>query len=224
MLKNSQKSYKAKVDDISAIVCSDLDNNQKIREIEYVLEQDNLLSQEQLELLQTLENEVYRDEALAFYETWQKRSIWLNNRVGQIVCNLVVNKPNSDKLLAEAIEHYKINKGKISKPPLKITWLTDKQQQALWETNEKGKEVFQTRAHGTGKVIQTGNGGVTRSGGFLPGATIAAGQRPTLRHPRARPQMAREPLAASPNNNCRRHPPLNRRNRAASSSRRAFAE
>lgn len=115
----------------------------KIREIEYVLEQDNLLSQEQLELLQTLENEVYRDEALAFYETWQKRSIWLNNRVGQIVCNLVVNKPNSDKLLAEAIEHYKINKGKISKPPLKITWLTDKQQQALWETNEKGKEVFQ---------------------------------------------------------------------------------
>jgi TnpA family transposase len=143
LLKNSQKSYKAKVDDISAIVCSDLDNNQKIREIEYVLEQDNLLSQEQLELLQTLENEVYRDEALAFYETWQKRSIWLNNRVGQIVCNLVVNKPNSDKLLAEAIEHYKINKGKISKPPLKITWLTDKQQQALWETNEKGKEVFQ---------------------------------------------------------------------------------
>ena len=71
----------------------------------------------------------------------------MSNRIGQIVNHLIINEEDSEKMLCAAIKHYIEKKGKIKSLAKNLKWLDDKQQNLLWETNEKGEEVFQRRLY-----------------------------------------------------------------------------
>ena len=60
---------------------------------------------------------------------------------------MIINQEETDKTLFEAISHYIEKKGKITKPTKNLKWLDDKQQDALYEINEKGEEIFQKRLY-----------------------------------------------------------------------------
>lgn len=147
LLKNTRNSYKKWIEDIKKVMYSDMTDSQKVLEIGYILEENHSLTDEQNEMINTLENELNKDEKVEFYGIWQKRSIWLSNRISQLVIHLNINQDNSDKTLFGAVKHYTDKKGKITKPSDNISWLDDKQQDTLWIINENGDEIFQRRLY-----------------------------------------------------------------------------
>ena len=147
LLIDSRISYKQQVEEVKTILKSLQDNDTKISQIESVFEVDDSLTDVQLALIESLSVETGKDEKTEFYRLWQRQSIWLSNRVSQPILKLIINQEETDKTLFEAISHYIEKKGKITKPTKNLKWLDDKQQDTLFETNEKGEEVFQRRLY-----------------------------------------------------------------------------
>ena len=147
LLIDSRISYKQQVEEVKNILKSLQDNDTKVSQIEDVFEVDDSLTDVQLALVESLGIETGRDEKTDFYRLWQRQSIWLSNRVSQPILQLIINQEETDKTLFEAISHYIEKKGKITKPTKNLKWLDDKQQDALYEINEKGEEIFQRRLY-----------------------------------------------------------------------------
>jgi hypothetical protein len=147
LLIDSRISYKQQVEEVKNILKSTQDNDTKISQIEDIFEVDNSLTERQIALIDSLGVETGRDEKTEFYRLWQGQSIWLSNRVSQPILQLIINQEESDKTLLEAINHYIDKKGKITKPTKNLKWLDDKQQDTLYEINEKGEEIFQRRLY-----------------------------------------------------------------------------
>jgi TnpA family transposase len=147
LLIDSRISYKQQVEEVKIILKSLQDNDTKISQIEGIFEVDDSLTDVQLALIESLSVETGRDEKTEFYRLWQRQSIWLSNRVSQPILKLIINQEETDKTLFEAVGHYIEKKGKITKPTKNLKWLDDKQQDALYEINEKGEEVFQRRLY-----------------------------------------------------------------------------
>jgi hypothetical protein len=147
LLIDSRISYKQQVEEVKTILKSLQNNDTKISQIESIFEVDDSLTDVQLALIESLSVETGRDEKTEFYRLWQRQSIWLSNRVSQPILKLIINQEETDKTLFEAISHYIEKKGKITKPTKNLKWLDDKQQDALYEINEKGEEVFQRRLY-----------------------------------------------------------------------------
>ena len=147
LLIDSRKTYKQQNDEVKIILKSPLNNDDKVVRIEEVFEVDTELTTEQLALVSSVEDEVTRDVKVDFYRLWQQRSIWLSNRIGQIVIQLIISQENTDKNLFEGIKHYTDRHGKIKSPTKNIKWLDHKQQDLLWEINENGEEIFQRRLY-----------------------------------------------------------------------------
>jgi TnpA family transposase len=147
LLIDSRMSYKQQVEEVKTILKSLQDNDTKISQIEEIFEVDDSLTDGQLALIESLSVETGRDEKTEFYRLWQGQSIWLSNRVAQPIMQLIINQEETDKPLFEAIGHYIEKKGKITKPTKNLKWLGDKQQDALYEINEKGEDIFQRRLY-----------------------------------------------------------------------------
>ena len=147
LLIDSRISYKQQVEEVKNILKSLQDNDTKVSQIEDIFEVDNSLTDVQLALVKSLGVETGRDEKTEFYRLWQRQSIWLSNRVSQPILQLIINQEETDKTLFEAISHCIEKKGKITKPTKNLKWLDDKQQDALYEINEKGEEIFQKRLY-----------------------------------------------------------------------------
>ncbi len=144
---DSRISYKKRVEEVKNILKSVQDNDTKIAQIEDIFEVDDSLTDVQLALIESLDIETSRDEKTEFYRLWQGQSIWLSNRVSQPILQLIINQEETDKTLFEAIRHYIDKKGKITKPTKNLKWLDEKQQDDLFEINEKGDEIFQRRLY-----------------------------------------------------------------------------
>ena len=147
LLIDTRLTYKQQINRIKEILRSSLNSDDKVSRIEEVFEIDPDLTEDQLALVATVEDEVSRDSKVEFYKYWQQRSIWLSNRIGQVVNHLIINEEDSEKMLCAAIKHYTEKKGKVKSPAKNLKWLDDKQQDLLWETNEKGEEIFQRRLY-----------------------------------------------------------------------------
>lgn len=146
-LINSRLSYKEQVEKVKSILNSKMNDKDKILEIERVFKEENQLTEQQNDWILSIEQEIKRDEKADFYRLWQQRSIWLSNRIGQVVNHLVINPESTDNALFEAISHYISKQGKIKSPPKNLTWLSDKEQDFLWQINKKGEEIFQVRLY-----------------------------------------------------------------------------
>ena len=142
LLTDSRKTYKQQNDEVKIILKSPLNNDDKVVRIEEVFEVDTELTTEQLALVSSIEDEVTRDVKVDFYRLWQQCSIWLSNRIGQIVIHLIISQENTNKNLFEGIKHYIDRNGKVKSLAKNIKWLDNKQQDLLWEMNENGEEIF----------------------------------------------------------------------------------
>jgi hypothetical protein len=95
---------------------SSLPDREKLLAIAQLLEVDIDLPPDQEGQLQQLEAELHVDEAESFLLLWEKRSMWLSHRVGDIVQHLSFNGQTSDKALFTVITHYQLRKGKLQGP------------------------------------------------------------------------------------------------------------
>ena len=148
LLITSRNDYKQQVGEIRGILKEDLTAQDKVEQIESVVAEDNTLTDDELELIENLEDEMTRDEKEDFYKIWQERCVWLSNRIGQVINHLMLNDVHSDENLLEAINHYSKKKGKITAPAKNLRWLPEKEQSLIWKFDtEKDEDVFQRKLY-----------------------------------------------------------------------------
>lgn len=144
----SRNDYKQQVGEIRGILKEDLTAQDKVEQIESVVAEDNSLTDEEMELIDNLEDEMTRDEKEDFYKIWQERCVWLSNRIGQVINHLMLNEAHSDENLLEAINHYAKKKGRITAPAKNLHWLDEKEQLLIWKFDvEKEDDIFQRKLY-----------------------------------------------------------------------------
>jgi TnpA family transposase len=148
LLVESRKDYKQQVEAIKTIVKSPHDAQQKVDFIEDLFEIDTDLQPEDEVLVALIEAELTKSKEKTFHDIWEKRSIWLSNRVAEIIQHLPFNAETTDPILFQAITHFQTNKGKLTKPPKDISWLSNAEQDALttYDTDTQ-KEKFRVRLY-----------------------------------------------------------------------------
>ena len=148
LLVESRKDYKQQVEAVKTIVKSPHDAQQKVDFIEDLFEVDTDLQPEDEALVALIEAELTKSKEKTFHDIWEKRSIWLSNRVAEIVQHLPFNAETTDPILFQAITHFQTNKGKLTKPPKDISWLSNAEQDALttYDTDTQ-KEKFRVRLY-----------------------------------------------------------------------------
>ena len=120
LLVESRKDYKQQVETIKTIVKSQNDAQQKVDFIEELFEIDTDLQPENEALVVLIEAELTKSKEKTFHDIWESRSIWLSNRVSEIIQHLPFNSQTTEPVLFQAIIHFQIYKGKLTKPPKDI--------------------------------------------------------------------------------------------------------
>lgn len=147
LLVESRKDYKQQVEAIKTIVQSSNDAQQKVDFIKAVFEVDRDLQPEEEALVELIETELTENKEKMFYDILEKRSIWLSNRVGEIIHHLPFNQQITNIILFQAITHFQTH-GKLSKPPKDISWLSTTEQDAIITyDNDTKKEKFRVRLY-----------------------------------------------------------------------------
>ena len=135
-LNQSHKNYRALIDEITTIVRSapltDTGKIQKINELltEYAKECDTK-EQKKLDVFEKTLDNITKDKD--YFDTLEKMSRKLQNRVSEILKILVFNKRNSDHVLLQAINHFKDSKITSAST---CEFLNQKEKQAM--VNDKG--------------------------------------------------------------------------------------
>jgi TnpA family transposase len=148
LLVESRKDYKQQVEAIKTIVKSSHDAQQKVDFIEDLFEVDTDLQPEDEAFVALIEAELTKGKERTFHDIWENRSIWLSNRVGEIIQHLPFNSQTTEPILFQAITHFQMYKGKLTKPPKDISWLSDSEQDAITTYDEvTQKEKFRARLY-----------------------------------------------------------------------------
>ncbi len=148
LLVESHKDYKQQIEAIKTIVKSPHDAQQKVDFIEDLFEVDTDLQPEDEALVALIEAELTKTKERTFHDIWENRSIWLSNRVGEIIQHLPFNSETTEPILFQAITHFQTHKGKLTKPPKDISWLSAIEQDALTIYDEvTQKEKFRARLY-----------------------------------------------------------------------------
>jgi TnpA family transposase len=148
LLVESRKDYKQQVEAIKTIVKSSHDAQQKVDFIEDLFEVDTDLQPEDEAFVALIEAELTKGKERTFHDIWENRSIWLSNRVGEIIQHLPFNSQTTEPILFQAITHFQMYKGKLTKPPKDISWLSDSEQDAITTYDEvTQKEKFRVRLY-----------------------------------------------------------------------------
>ena len=148
LLVESRKDYKQQIEAIKTIVKSPNDAQQKVDFIEDLFEVDTDLQPEDEALVALIEAELTKSKERTFHDIWENRSIWLSNRVSEIIQHLPFNSETTDPILFQAITHFQTNKGKLTKPPKDISWLSNAEQDALTTYDiDIQKEKFKVRLY-----------------------------------------------------------------------------
>jgi TnpA family transposase len=148
LLVESRKDYKQQIEAIKTIVKSPHDAQQKVDFIEDLFEVDTELQPEDEALVALIEAELTKTKERTFHDIWENRSIWLSNRVGEIIQHLPFNSETTEPILFQAITHFQTHKGKLTKPPKDISWLSDSEQDSLMTYDEiTRKEKFRARLY-----------------------------------------------------------------------------
>lgn len=152
LLVESRKDYKQQVDAIKTIVKSSHNAEQKVDFIKAVFEVDRDLQPQEEALVELIEAELTENKEKTFYDILEKRSIWLSNRVGEIIYHIPFNQQTTDIILFQAISHFQTHR-KLSKPPKDISWLSTTEQDAIGRRsattydNDTKKEKFRVRLY-----------------------------------------------------------------------------
>jgi len=148
LLVESRKDYKQQVEAIKTIVKSPHDAQQKVDYIEDLFEVDIELQPEDEALVALIEAELTKSKERTFHDIWESRSIWLSNRVSEIIQHLPFNSETTEPILFQAITHFQTYKGMLTKPPKDVSWLSVTEQAALNTYDEvTKKEKFRTRLY-----------------------------------------------------------------------------
>lgn len=148
LLVESRKDYKQQVEAIKTIVKSSHDAQQKVDFIEDLFEVDTDLQPEDEAFVALIEAELTTGKERTFHDIWENRSIWLSNRVGEIIQHLPFNSQTTEPILFQAITHFQMYKGKLTKPPKDISWLSNSEQDAITTYDEvTQKEKFRARLY-----------------------------------------------------------------------------
>jgi TnpA family transposase len=148
LLVESHKDYKQQIEAIKTIVKSPHDAQQKVDFIEDLFEVDTDLQPEDEALVALIEAELTKTKERTFHDIWENRSIWLSNKVGEIIQHLPFNSETTEPILFQAITHFQTHKGKLTKPPKDISWLSAIEQDALTIYDEvTQKEKFRARLY-----------------------------------------------------------------------------
>jgi TnpA family transposase len=140
LLVESRLNYRQQMKAVKAVIQSPLSDRKKVAAIESLLEVDLELPPVQEEQIQTLASQLNQDATGAFYRLWEKRSVWLSNRIGHLLKHLYLNTDNTDATLLAALMHYTEKNGKINAPAKDLTWLTEPQQDLLYSIDEPAGE------------------------------------------------------------------------------------
>lgn len=148
LLVESRKDYKQQVEAIKTIVKSPHDAQQKVDFIEDLFEVDTDLQPEDEALVALIEAELTKTKERTFHDIWENRSIWLSNRVGEIIQHLPFNAETTEPILFQEITHFQTNKGRLTKPSKDISWLSVTEQDAITTYDEvTQKEKFRVRLY-----------------------------------------------------------------------------
>ena len=148
LLVESRKDYKQQVEAIKIIVKSSNDAQQKVDFIEDLFEVDIELQPEDEALVALIEAELTKSKERTFHDIWESRSIWLSNRVSEIIQHLPFNSETTEPILFQAITHFQTHKGKLTKPPKDVSWLSNSEQDALNTYDDvTKKEKFRVRLY-----------------------------------------------------------------------------
>ena len=148
LLVESRKDYKQQIEAIKTIVKSPNDAQQKVDFIEDLFEVDIELQPEDEALVALIEAELTKSKERTFHDIWESRSIWLSNRVSEIIQHLPFNPDTTKPILFQAITHFQTHKGKLTKPPKDVSWLSITEQDALNTYDEvTKKEKFRVRLY-----------------------------------------------------------------------------
>lgn len=148
LLVSSRKDYKTQVEAAKTILKSGNNAEEKIEYMEQLFEIDIDLNIEQEALVAKIENELNEDEEITFNDIWETKAAWLSNRVAEIIRQVPFNPLTTDKNLFAAIEHFKENKSRISAPAKNMSWLSDSQQDSIYEYDkETGKSRFRSKLY-----------------------------------------------------------------------------
>ena len=148
LLVESRKDYKQQVEAIKIIVKSPNDAQKKVDFIEDLFEVDIKLQPEDEALVALIEAELTKSKERTFHDIWESRSIWLSNRVSEIIQHLPFNPETTEPILFQAITHFQTHKGKLNKLPKDVSWLSNSEQDALNTYDEvTKKEKFRVRLY-----------------------------------------------------------------------------
>ena len=131
LLVESRKDYKQQVEAIKIIVKSPNDAQKKVDFIEDLFEVDIKLQPEDEALVALIEAELTKSKERTFHDIWESRSIWLSNRVSEIIQHLPFNPETTEPILFQAITHFQTHKGKLNKLPKDVSWLSNSEQDAI---------------------------------------------------------------------------------------------
>lgn len=133
----SRHQYARQIEQIRQVMALEEEPVSKLARIGAVLAVEPPLTGEQQTLVDQLDGEMHRSEEHEKRTLLAERSAWLGNRLTGILGVLHFNPDTSDAVLLSAINHYIQRQGKPTAPTKDLSWLSETDQQALYDADER---------------------------------------------------------------------------------------